>query len=101
MGLGKPARLNAEAVRRAAAAAIQKARELQADDITIGAAGSMGDDTTQMAQAIAEGLVLGAYRYLHYRTELTGEQTFAVRSATLVVARQRGQMCSRGVTRGR
>ncbi len=99
VGLGKPARLNAEAVRRAAAASIQKARELQADDITVGAAGSMGDDTTQMAQAIAEGLVLGAYRYLHYRTELTGEQTFAVRSATLVVRADEEEV-RRGVATG-
>ena len=99
VGLGKAEKLNSEIVRRAAATAVQKARELQVGDITIGAAGSMPGDDTVVAQALAEGLVLGAYRYWHYRTGLSDEQTFAVKSATIVASANEDQMRS-GVATG-
>jgi leucyl aminopeptidase len=94
VGLGKAEKLNAEAVRRAAALALQKARELQVAHMTVGAAGSMSGDDTEMAQAIAEGLVLGAYRFWQYRTGLTDEQTFAVQSATIIVRANEEQVRS-------
>lgn len=98
VGLGKADKLSLETVRRAAATAVQRARELQVADITIGAAGSMPEDDTQVAQVLSEGLVLGAYRYWHYRTGLSDEQTFAVKSATIVARENEDQMRSGVVT---
>jgi leucyl aminopeptidase len=85
VGLGKAEKLNGESLRRAAATAVQRARELQVSSFTIGAAGELPGEPAQAAQALAEGLVLGGYRYWHYRTGLTEEQTFTVQFATLVV----------------
>jgi leucyl aminopeptidase len=99
VGLGKAEKLNAEALRRAAATAIQRARELQVADFTVGSLGSMPGDETQAAQALAEGLVLGAYRFWHYRTGLTAEQTFAVQSVTFVASSGEEQ-ARRGVAVG-
>jgi leucyl aminopeptidase len=98
VGLGKPEKLNSEIIRRAAATAVQKARELQVGDLTIGAVGSMSGDDMAVAQALAEGLVLGAYRYWHYRTGLSDEQTFAVKSATIVARANEDQIRSGVVT---
>jgi leucyl aminopeptidase len=85
LGLGKQDKVNTEAIRRAAASAVQKARELQVADFTLSIAGGTAVETTLAAQALAEGLVLGAYRYWRYRTGLTEEQTFVVQKATVIV----------------
>jgi leucyl aminopeptidase len=99
VGLGKPEKLNAEALRRAAATAAQRARDLQVADFTVGAAVGMPGDDTAMAQAIAEGLVLGSYRFWRYRTGLSAEQTFTVQSATFV-ARANEEQVRRGAAVG-
>lgn len=85
VGLGKRESVTAESVRRAAAEAVRRARELQVAAITIGAAGDLPLDAETAGQALAEGLSLGAYRYWKYRTGLTTEQTFVVESATVYI----------------
>lgn len=86
LGLGPCAKVNAESVRRAAAGAVQRARELQVAAFTLSVGDDLPLDTTAAAQALAEGLVLGAYRYWHHRTGLTDEQTFRVQQATVMVS---------------
>jgi len=65
VGLGKKEELNLEGVRRAAAVAIKRARELNAKDVATivhgGGAGGMG--LLDAAQATTEGSLLGLYRY--------------------------------------
>lgn len=99
VGLGKAEKLSPELVRRAAATALQSARELQVAEMTIGAAGDMPGDDSTVGQALAEGLVLGAYRYWHYRTGLDAERTFAVRAAT-IVARANEEQVRTGLSKG-
>lgn len=65
VGLGKPDGFNLEGVRRAAAAAIQRARDLNARHVAtiVHGAGIGGLDVTQAAQATVEGSLLAAYRF--------------------------------------
>ncbi len=65
VGLGKAADFNLEAVRRAAAAAAKKARELNTHEMAtiVHGAGIGGLDVQDAAQATLEGALLGLYRY--------------------------------------
>jgi leucyl aminopeptidase len=84
VGLGKKEAVTAEDIRRAAGTAVRQARELQVAAITVGLGQEMPLDLQLRAQALAEGLELGAYRYWKYRTGLSTAQTFAVEGATVV-----------------
>ena len=100
VGLGRHESVTAESVRRAAAEAVKRARELQVAAISIGAVDDLPLDAETAGQAFAEGLDLGAYRYWKYRTGLTTEQTFAVESATVYTGDARAADLSAGVTAG-
>jgi leucyl aminopeptidase len=65
VGLGKTEAFNLEGVRRAAAAAIKRARDLNAKTVaTIVHGAGTGEPSLQdAAQAVAEGSLLGLYRY--------------------------------------
>jgi leucyl aminopeptidase len=65
VGLGKKEELNLEGVRRAAAVAIKRARELNAKDVAtiVHGAGAGGMRLSEAAQATTEGSMLGLYRY--------------------------------------
>jgi leucyl aminopeptidase len=69
VGLGPAADLDAETLRTAAAAGSEVAQEYEADAVAslLPAAETMDDETT--AQALVEGLMLGAYRYRAYKTD--------------------------------
>lgn len=111
VGLGKRESATAENVRRAAAEAVRRARELQVASLSIGVVEDLPINAETIGQALAEGLSLGAYRYWKYRTGLTTEQTFAVESATIYADNQyvariaagaaTGQIVARGVALAR
>jgi leucyl aminopeptidase len=63
---------------------VRQAQELQVAAFAIGFNGAAPLDPALSAQALAEGLELGAYRYHRYRTGLSAEQKFAVAAATVV-----------------
>lgn len=84
LGMGKQEKVSADTLRRAAATAVQKARELQMAEFTFTVAGGLPVTPALAGQALAEGLALGGYRYWRYRTGLSDEQTFAVQAATIV-----------------
>jgi leucyl aminopeptidase len=71
VGLGRREALDASRVRRAAAQAAKRARELRAGTLTTVAhgAGRGGLDPARAAQATAEGSVLGHYRHTAYRRD--------------------------------
>ena len=100
VGLGRSETVIDESVRRAAAEAVKRARELQVAAISIGAVDDLPLDAETVGQAFAEGLDLGAYRYWKYRTGLTTEQTFAVELATVYTANGRAAGLSAGVATG-
>jgi leucyl aminopeptidase len=99
LGLGKREAVSAETVRQAGALAAQKAQELQAAAFTMGADGAIPLAPEVTAQAFAEGIELGAYRYNRYRTGLTPEQRFAVEGVTVFVSGAEEQVRA-GITRG-
>lgn len=107
VGLGKQEALTPDLIRQAAAAVIKQARALQVSAVTVGVNGAIPLPNDVTAQAFAEGLELGAYRYWHYRTDLTTEQTFEVERATIYTSSSAdllkqgiaaGQTIARGVT---
>jgi len=103
--------VSAEIIRRASATAVQQARAMQIAAVTVGVHGEVPLAPDVTGQALAEGLDMGAYRYWHYRTGLTSEQTFAVQSATIFASQARearirsgvgaGQIIARGVNYAR
>ncbi len=98
VGLGKREKAGAETIRRAAATAIKEAQKLLVAAVTISVQGSLGLDPEAAAQAFAEGIELGSYRFWRYRTGLTDEQTFTVERATVFT--QQDEKVSAGVARG-
>lgn len=83
VGLGKHEKASAEGIRQTAATAVQQARALQIEAVTVGIHGDLPLASELIAQAFGEGIQLGAYRYWHYRTGLASAQTFAVERATV------------------
>ena len=85
IGLGKREGVSADTIRRVAATGVQKARALRIPAVTMGIHGDVPLPAALVAQALVEGLELGAYRYLRYRTNLDTDQTFEV---------ERGVVCA-------
>lgn len=85
-GLGKQETIGLESVRRAAAAAIKKGRELNAKNVatSILGDGSTGLTPSAIAQATAEGSLLALYRYAGLKK--TAETKNEIEALTLVEA---------------
>ncbi len=83
VGLGNGDKASTETVRRASATAIKEAQKLLVSAVTIGVNGDLPLDPETTAQAFAEGIELGNYRFWRYRTGLSDEQTFKVERATV------------------
>ncbi|MCU0490728.1 MAG: leucyl aminopeptidase [Chloroflexaceae bacterium] len=84
VGLGKRGSASADTVRQAAALAALKARELQLESYTTSLPAS-DMPTALVAQALAEGTLLGLYRFLEYKSNLSPEQTHEVARLELLV----------------
>ncbi len=71
VGLGRRGELTEQRVREAAAKAARRARELGAGTLAtvVHGAGRGGLDPDRAAQAVAEGSILGHYRFTAYRSE--------------------------------
>ncbi|MFN8533306.1 MAG: leucyl aminopeptidase [Dehalococcoidia bacterium] len=100
VGLGKRESLTADGLRQAAATAIKRARELQISAVSLGVAGGVSLEPALAGQVFAEGIELGAYRYLTYRTGLSTEQTFKVEQATVLSESGNEDALRAGVARG-
>lgn len=100
VGLGSRAAVSTSTIRQAAATAVQKARALKVAAVTIGVNGALPLPGDASGQAFAEGIELGAYRYWHYRTGLSDDQTFRVERATVFVNGDVEQI-RRGVATGK
>jgi leucyl aminopeptidase len=100
VGLGKREAVTPDTIRRAAATAVQKARELQVPAVTVSVHGEVPLPAEVTGQAFAEGLDLGAYRFWHYRTGLSNEQTFQVERATVFTGSGNDRQVRGGVETG-
>jgi leucyl aminopeptidase len=83
VGLGKREKASAETIRRASATAVKEAQKLKVAAVTVGVNSDLGLEPELAAQAFAEGLELGAYRFWRYRTGLSEELTFEVQQAAV------------------
>jgi leucyl aminopeptidase len=99
VGLGARATVTAERARQAVATAIRQVRALRVASATIGVPADLGIADADAGQAIAEGLLLGAYRYLIHRTGLSADETFEVESVALIAAGSSDEL-SAGVAAG-
>jgi leucyl aminopeptidase len=105
VGLGKREKASAETIRRESATAVKEAQKLKVAAVTVGVNGELPLAPELAAQAFAEGIELGAYRYWRYRTNLSEEQTFEVERATVFTRTDErtsaglatGQVIARGV----
>jgi leucyl aminopeptidase len=70
VGVGEPEELTLDGVRRAAAAVARRATKATSVATTLSSSGSQLD-AGDVAQALAEGFVLGAYQYLEYKRDAT------------------------------
>jgi leucyl aminopeptidase len=72
VGLGKQSAFSGDIVRQVAATAARKARELGAADLTValGNLNKSGLSPRRVAEAIAEGALLGLYRFDELKTQL-------------------------------
>lgn len=68
VGLGDPATVSANALRRAAAAVARRAARSRSVVTTLLQAVPDSVTTEEAAQAVAEGFVLGSYRFLEYKS---------------------------------
>ena len=77
VGLGKSDTFDLEAVRKAAAAAAKRARDLGAKEITtiVHGAGIGGLNPSDAAQAVVEGTVLALYRFAKYQRQQESSPT--------------------------
>jgi leucyl aminopeptidase len=98
LGAGKQSELDLERMRQVAARAVVRAGELgvTAPALLFPAPREAGD--AAMAQALAEGGVLGSYRYDKYRSE-SDDEPAPVRSLTLVAVRRLDAGAADGVRR--
>jgi leucyl aminopeptidase len=91
IGLGKRDALNAERLRVAAAVAVQQARELRIAAPTFAVPTISANDVTTIdaeaaGQALAEGALLGNYRFTAFKSDLSDDERFVVDEVAIVVA---------------
>ena len=83
IGLGKAGLLSAETVRQTAALAAQKAQDLKVTSFALSLPTDLALTPAVVGQAFAEGVKLGLYRYVQYKTD--PRESVDVTSATLYV----------------
>jgi leucyl aminopeptidase len=104
VGVGKLDELDADGLRRAAAAVGRKARKVDSVATTlVDLADAAGIERPDAAQAVAEGFVLGSYQFLKYKAEGDPSRLKKVKivgksSARLKAALERGATIAGAVT---
>lgn len=83
VGLGDGDSVGTEQIRQAAATAIRQVRTLQVGTATLGILGELDLAASAVGEALAEGLELGAYRYLRHQTGLPADVLFEVEQVTI------------------
>jgi leucyl aminopeptidase len=102
IGLGKPEKLTLEGMRQAAGSAAQYARGLGASTlaVTIEDAEQGTISLAEAAQAVAEGMVLGLYRFDKFKTE-ANERRDVTRVTFIAHTREQAKVVRHGVEIGR
>jgi leucyl aminopeptidase len=98
VGLGEADKVKADTYRNAAATAVKEALKLKTEQVTIDIVGESELDENVVAQAIVEGMTLGSYRFLEYKTDLKEDDTFEVKE--VVIFSKDSQKANQGVVEG-
>lgn len=85
VGLGKREALTPDGIREIGAIAVKQAQSLKIASVAVGVQGDMPLRVDHVAQAFAEGIELGTYRYARYRTDSASAQNFNVEQVTVFV----------------
>jgi leucyl aminopeptidase len=111
VGTGRAEQASADRLRTLAGTLIRRLRDLDAGRVAlaaqaplaaVGSAGGSGDGVEAAAEALAEGLVLGGYRFDRHHTREEDRPKGVVRSVAVVTASARqAQAVGRGLERGR
>lgn len=111
VGLGKREALSTDGIRQIGALAVKQAQSLKVASVAVGVQGDLSLRVDHLAQAFAEGIELGAYRYARYRTDAASAQSFNVEQVTVFVQAGNedavraglsvGQVVAQGVTLAR
>jgi len=99
VGMGKQADLSPERLRHVSGRALSAARAAGARDAAFLFDG-MGLEPAQAGQAIAEGSILGLYRYLRYKTNEEADRTKDISSLTVLVNAKQADPLQKGVRQG-
>jgi leucyl aminopeptidase len=83
VGLGKRSQFSTDRLREAAAGAAQQARELKVDRVAVTLPISEGHSSRNLSHALAEGLLLGSYRFIEFKTDADG---FEIGSAEILTS---------------
>ena len=94
VGLGEPGTVSTDRLRRAAAAVARRASRARSVVTTLLAA-APDVETSRAAQAVAEGFVLGSYRFLAYKSDGEGSKL-----ARVTLASGAGTVTRTGLERG-
>ena len=88
VGLGSEAKCEGEIIRRALGTAVQKAREARAADFTLAfdSFACKKISTTDCARIVAEGVLLGDYRFDRYQTDEEPKKAVTPKTATVLIA---------------
>ncbi|MCS6842655.1 MAG: leucyl aminopeptidase [Roseiflexus sp.] len=100
IGLGRRSSPDLDQVREVAAIAAQRARELKVERCAFALPGVPDHPAEAVAAAIAEGSLLGSYRFLEYKTDLKPEDRHEVDELTLLTPGDAEEEAARGVARG-
>ncbi|MEM8532353.1 MAG: leucyl aminopeptidase [Chloroflexota bacterium] len=92
IGLGKRDQFTADNLCEIASLAAQKAHELKVTEYSFFASPDSSLSTDTYARAIAEGSILGLYRFLAHKTDLTALNQHIVRTLTLLAAQTDSQL---------
>ncbi len=107
LGLGERAKLTPDTLRQAGARAARQAHELQLDEFGIGMTDLAPLAPAEAAEALAEGIELGLYRYMEQKSHVEPEQTHQIKRVSMALAGasaesvRRGQVIALGVMRAR
>lgn len=92
MGLGQRDQCTAERLCEIAAIAAQKAHELKVADYSFYVTPNTPLSTDTYTQAITEGSILGIYRFLEHKTDLTALNQHTIRTLTLLTTQTDPQL---------
>lgn len=98
VGLGPDDAIDPERLRQAAATAVRQVRTLQIGRAALSLAAPLPFDAERAGELVAEGLLLGNYRYLRHRTNLSDADRFEIDGIDVVS--DEAEAMSQGVATG-